>query len=44
MRPGVSDATYLADPSIRQDAYETGRPSADAACRVGDARFFPGEG
>jgi hydrogenase maturation protease len=44
MHPGVSDATYLADPSIRQDAYETGRPSADAACRVGDARFFPGEG
>jgi hydrogenase maturation protease len=42
MHPGVSDATYLADPSIRQDAYETGRPSADAACRVGDARFFPG--
>jgi hydrogenase maturation protease len=44
MRPGVSDATLLADPSIRQDAYETGRPSADTACRVGDARFFPGEG
>ena len=42
MRPGMSDATYLADPSIRQDAYEAGRPSADAACRVGDARFFPG--
>lgn len=44
MRPGTSDATLLADPSIRQDAYEAGRPSADAACRVGDARFFPGEG
>ena len=44
MRPGMSDATYLADPSIRQDAYEAGRPSADVACRVGDARFFPGEG
>lgn len=44
MRPGMSDATLLADPSIRQDAYETGRPSADTACRVGDARFFPGEG
>lgn len=44
MRPGMSDATLLADPSIRQDAYETGRPSADVACRVGDARFFPGEG
>lgn len=42
MRPGMSDATYLADPSIRQDAYEAGRPPADAACRVGDARFFPG--
>jgi len=44
MRPGMSDATLLADPSIRQDAYETGRPSADTACRVGDSRFFPGEG
>lgn len=43
MRPGVSDATLLADPSIRQDAYETGRPSADDACRVGDARFLPGK-
>jgi hydrogenase maturation protease len=44
MHPGASDARFLADPSIRQDAYEAGRPSAEAACRVGDARFLPGEG
>jgi hydrogenase maturation protease len=27
-------------PSIGLAAYETGRPSADAACRIGDARFL----
>ncbi len=32
----------LADPSIRRDAYEQGRPDADTACRIGDDRFFPG--
>ncbi|MEM9474544.1 MAG: HyaD/HybD family hydrogenase maturation endopeptidase [Pseudomonadota bacterium] len=32
----------LADASIRHDAYEAGRPSEDAACRIGDARFLPG--
>jgi hydrogenase maturation protease len=33
----------LLDPALRLDAYETGRPSAEAACRVGDARFLPAE-
>ncbi len=32
----------LADPSIRRDAYEQGRPDAAEACRIGDERFFPG--
>ena len=31
----------LADPSILRDTYEAGRPSAEEACRTGDARFFP---
>lgn len=35
-------AADLADPSIRRTAYEQGRPSAEEACRTGDARFFPG--
>ncbi|WP_206340543.1 HyaD/HybD family hydrogenase maturation endopeptidase [Fuscovulum blasticum] len=39
---GRSDASLLADPSIRWAAYEQGRPSEDEACRTGDARFFPG--
>ena len=39
-RAGES-AADLAAPAIRRDAYETGRPDADAACRTGDARFFP---
>ena len=29
--------------SIAIGAYESGRPSAEAACRVGDARFLAGE-
>lgn len=29
--------------SLSRDAYERGRPSAEAACRIGDARFFPRE-
>lgn len=29
----------LCDPSISRRAYETGRPSAEAACRTADARF-----
>jgi hydrogenase maturation protease len=40
--PGRSDSALLADPAVRRDAYEAGRPSEDEACRIGDARFFPG--
>ncbi|MGI1661491.1 HyaD/HybD family hydrogenase maturation endopeptidase [Palleronia sp. KMU-117] len=40
-RPGTTVTGDLADWSIRHDAYEAGRPSADEACRTGDARFFP---
>lgn len=40
-RAGRADAGLLADPAILRAAYEAGRPSADAACRTGDARFFP---
>lgn len=39
---GRTEAEDLADPSIRRDAYETGRPTEDEACRIGDARFLPG--
>lgn len=39
--PGRSTAQGLAEPAIRRDAYEAGRPSEDEACRTGDARFFP---
>jgi hydrogenase maturation protease len=42
VREGRTDSPLLADPSIRRDAYEAGRPSAEVACRVGDDRFFPG--
>jgi hydrogenase maturation protease len=38
---GRSDDSLLADPAIRRDAYESGRPSAEEACRTGDARFLP---
>ena len=41
---GPSVAPDLADPSIRRAAYEAGRPSAEDACRIGDARFLPVEG
>lgn len=40
-RPGRTPTGDLADPSLRQSAYEDGRPSAEEACRIGDARFFP---
>jgi hydrogenase maturation protease len=43
-RPGRADTPDLADPSIRRDAYESGRPSAAEACRIGDDRFLPGGG
>lgn len=39
---GVTEAPDLADAAIRRDAYEVGRPSASAACRIGDDRFLPG--
>jgi hydrogenase maturation protease len=38
---GQSDGSLLADPSIRREAYESGRPDEGAACRIGDDRFFP---
>ena len=40
-RPGRGDDSLLADPAIQRDAYETGRPDAQSACRTGDDRFFP---
>ena len=39
--PGRTDAKDLADQSIRMAAYEDGRPTAEDACRIGDARFLP---
>jgi len=42
-RQGKGDDSLLADPSILRSAYEDGRPSAEEACRTGDARFFPEE-
>lgn len=39
---GRTESNLLADPAIRRAAYEYGRPSEDEACRIGDARFFPG--
>lgn len=44
LEPGRTEGFGLADPSIRRGAYEEGRPSEDAACRIGDARFLPGAG
>ena len=44
VREGQTDSPLLADPSIRRDAYEAGRPSEQAACRLGDDRFFPVDG
>ena len=43
-RDGQSDMSDLADTSIRQAAYEDGRPSAEEACRIGDERFLPEAG
>jgi hydrogenase maturation protease len=39
---GMTEAPDLADAAIRRDACEAGRPSAAAACRIGDDRFLPG--
>ena len=38
---GRSDGSLLADPAIRREAYEDGRPPETEACRIGDDRFFP---
>ena len=38
---GLGDRSLLSDPAILREAYENGRPSANEACRVGDARFLP---
>lgn len=40
-RPGRTESGLLADPSVMQSAYETGRPSEEEACRIGDIRFLP---
>ena len=37
--PGGDEAVTV--PTLSLDAYEAGRPSAEAACRIGDARFMP---
>jgi len=37
---GPGEATPLFDSSLALDAYESGRPSADDACRVGDPRVL----
>lgn len=39
--PGQTPTQDLADPALRREAYEAGRPSEAQACRTGDARFFP---
>ena len=39
--PGTTASADLADASLTRAAYEAGRPSAEEACRQGDARFFP---
>lgn len=39
---GRTESAELADAALRRRAYELGRPSAQAACRTGDQRFFPG--
>ncbi len=40
VKPRAAPAERLFDPSLGIDAYESLRPSADEACRVGDARFL----
>jgi len=39
-RAAGSAADRLNSPALAIDGYEAGRPSAEAACRVGDARFL----
>ena len=40
MPPGPDERITL--DSLALNAYETGRPDAEAACRLGDARFLSG--
>lgn len=40
IRPREGDAPQLNDASLRLDRYEAERPSASAACRIGDARVL----
>ncbi|MCA0241963.1 MAG: HyaD/HybD family hydrogenase maturation endopeptidase [Proteobacteria bacterium] len=39
--PQPAPGADAAPPALAMDAYESGRPSADAACRIGDERFLP---
>lgn len=39
VRPRTSHARFAA-PAITRETYESGRPSAEAACRIGDARVL----
>jgi hydrogenase maturation protease len=43
-RPATDSAAQAAitDAVLAMPAYELGRPSAEAACRIGDDRFLPG--
>ncbi len=41
--PEAARAGALAAPALRMDAYEDGRPSPEAACRIGDERFLPSQ-
>ena len=39
-RRAAGSAAPLLDPSLTLERYEAGRPAADDACRLGDARFL----
>lgn len=39
-RPRAASAPDILAPAVTRAAYETGRPSADDACRIGDARVL----
>ena len=39
-RPRLAPAAPLVDPAVGRAAYEGGRPSAEAACRIGDDRVL----
>ena len=42
VRPRDHSAEGLGPLALRREAYEGGRPSAEAACRIGDERFLKG--